>query len=141
MRFVHADVDVPAAEILRAERKEPVQKLIGALFADEQNVVRVVAAGVLVPTENPRQVRQRLDTGNEFHSPFRGVGVQLADLLGGVSAPQVTEIGLLRDGVHVLRIQLQGGIAHFGDLVHKLFEGGKAVHRPPRTIQHHAEIG
>ena len=78
-----------------------IDQFVGTLFPHQENIVDIPDFPVPGIAENPSQMRQRLNAGNEFHAVHRRISVHLPPFRFGISAAQVTEI---RFPVHLIGI-------------------------------------
>ena len=140
VRLVHADVDAAGREALRTRGEHLVDERIGALLPREQDIVEVDAGRIFRPAGHAAEMGERLDAGNEFQPVPARSRIQLLELGLGIAAAQIAEVGLPLQLVHVLRIELHIGIAHFTEQRKIAFQCLHGIHRIPRAVDHHTKF-
>ena len=84
-------------------------------------------------------MRQRLNSGYQFHAKGLRTGIQIFELFFRIPAPSIAEIRVLWQGIHILHIQLQGIVTHPAQNAHELFHCFRPGHRIAGAVQHSAQ--
>ena len=139
VRLVHADMDKFAVKAISQRRQHLVNQRVGALIVRQQNVVDIDIRSKAFPIGDGVQMRQRLNTGDDLQTQCAAVGGQLFHFLRGISAAQMTEIGIFRYFIGILGVQHEAVKAHHRQLYHQLFGGGDAYNRVAAAVRHQAQ--
>ena len=139
--LVHADQNPPGGEAGRQRPDHRIQEGVGFLAVDQQDIRLILDCPGRRPLQVLGHMRQCLDARNHLDPQRRGVPVQLLKLLPGIPAPQISEIGIFRNLIRVLRIQHQHVQSQRRLPVHPLLDGRHGHHLVPAHIQHRAAMG
>ena len=82
---------------------------------------------------------ERLDAGDEFYAPLRGVRIDPAEVLDRILAAAIAEIRLPLDLVGVLRIEHERLVAHPREQINIAFQCRSVHDCPAGAVEHHAE--
>ena len=139
IRFIHADMYPAGGERFLERREHMLDQFIGAVIVDEQNIVRVEKRPEAAPPHEPVEVSERLDTGHEFDTAFRGVSIDLTEFFHCIFAAAVAEIRLLFDLIGVFGVQHERFVAHLREQVNVAFQRREVHDRPAGAVEHDAE--
>ena len=136
-RFVHADIDLFRSKTFVYRFENMLQKQICPLPADQQHVVAVDRLFVfLYPVSYRTEMRQRLNTRNQFYPVAQGVSVDLFQFGFRISAPKIAEIRFAVHFESIFGIQHQTVIPENGEKPDEFFYRFRIFHGVSRTIDH-----
>ena len=137
MRFVHTNMDFSGREAFRKSRKHMVDKLVGSLIVDHQNVAAI--NGELLPAKRCIEVCQRLNARNDGHSERSGKRVDLLHFCLRVATAHITEVGLAVYLIGVLGVEHHAVVTDLFQKGKKPLESVHTHHGVSRHIDHDTE--
>ena len=112
MSLVHAHVQTAGSEAGGDGFEQIVDQLIGFRGIDQKSVGGILIGIGGLPAQMSRQMTQHLHAGDQLNAQLQGVGVQFPDLIGGIAAPHIAEVGAAFHFISIFRVEHVGVQTH-----------------------------